>query len=157
MLILVFYNPVRRPSCRRRVGKASAILRTAQHREHITPHTPVRNSFPNWFNLFTAMIVETAALNFLLALNLLNSCRLAPKSFLAKEASSPLIHKFSRASLASILFFGSTVNREEIRSFASAETVPQYSSWNSYSPLLIFRNKSRCVLSMKGGYPPKRM
>mmetsp|Transcript_15318 Transcript_15318/g.42374 ORF Transcript_15318/g.42374 Transcript_15318/m.42374 type:complete len:205 (+) Transcript_15318:127-741(+) len=126
------------------------------HTSHSAPcswgaHNPVRNSLPKLWSLLTAMMVETAALNFLFALNLLNSFRLTPRSFFASDASSPLIHGFCSACAASRRRLGLTVRRDEIRSLASDETVPQYSSWNSYSPRRIFRNKSRWVLSMKGG------
>ena len=76
------------------------------------------------------MITDTAARSFLFALKFRSLSRLVPRSFLASFSASPLIHSLSIASLALSRTFASTVSREEIRSFASEDTVPQYSVTN---------------------------
>mmetsp|Transcript_3554 Transcript_3554/g.3950 ORF Transcript_3554/g.3950 Transcript_3554/m.3950 type:complete len:154 (+) Transcript_3554:57-518(+) len=87
-----------------------------------------KKSFPRDCNLLTAITLDTAALNFLFALNFLNSPRFTPRSFFCSDSSSCRIQGFSSAWCASNRFSGLTVSNEEIKSLAPFDTVPQYSS-----------------------------
>lgn len=106
---------------------------------------------------FQVLTACTLALNFLLALNFFNSCKLMSSPLPSSTSSLSFTQWFCNAPEASRRRRGLTVNREEIRSFASWDTDPQYSSWNSYSPLRIFRKSSLWFFSTNGGYPPRRM
>mmetsp|Transcript_7981 Transcript_7981/g.19262 ORF Transcript_7981/g.19262 Transcript_7981/m.19262 type:complete len:103 (+) Transcript_7981:162-470(+) len=83
---------------------------------------------PRELSLLTATTVDTAALNFLFALNLLSDSKFLSRPFFAKDSASPRIQEFSSAWSAVNLFLGSTVKRDLIRFRASLDTVPQYSS-----------------------------
>mmetsp|Transcript_5528 Transcript_5528/g.12057 ORF Transcript_5528/g.12057 Transcript_5528/m.12057 type:complete len:248 (+) Transcript_5528:151-894(+) len=129
------------------VSRKSATSSSVSFLSRLVPFLPPTKDFI----MFVATTPLTAALNLRLALNFLNSSRFFPKSFLARAASLPVIQGFSNACVALTLLCGLTVSIETIKSLASFETVPQYSSWNSYSPLRIFRNSFFWSCSMKGG------
>lgn len=117
----------------------------------------VLKSIPSEFSLLAAKTVLTAALNLRLALNFLNLARFVPRSRLARVLASAPIHLLPKALPESYRSSGFTQSRLRIKSLASSETCPQYSSWNSYCPFRILRKSVRWLDSINGGYPPNRM
>eukprot|EP00614_Pseudopedinella_elastica_P034096 CAMPEP_0172644752 /NCGR_PEP_ID=MMETSP1068-20121228/239375_1 /TAXON_ID=35684 /ORGANISM="Pseudopedinella elastica, Strain CCMP716" /LENGTH=93 /DNA_ID=CAMNT_0013458965 /DNA_START=615 /DNA_END=896 /DNA_ORIENTATION=+ len=92
------------------------------------------------------MMEEAAALSFRRAFHFLISALAALRLFSASASAELWSHGCARSEAADGRSDGSTVSIFEMSSFASGETSPQNSGWNSKAPLRISL-KSSCRLS----------